>query len=250
MPREPPEPDYRELVEQAGDMIYVLDLEGRFTYANAASYEMLGYPRERLLGRHFAEVLTTESQRVAREHFQRGLRGAELTPFFEVQAIRMDGELIDIEIRAASLFHNATLVGRQGVARDISQLKRLQAEVAEKSQRLVLLEDQARIAMSLYRRITELALDAPVDPVGTDRALRAVEGTLAVAVAEKHGLDPLDLKVIGLIARGLSNREIAADIHLSPNTVKDRVSKVMRALRARSRAEVVAYAASHGLIGD
>lgn len=250
MSREQPEPDYRELVERAGDLIYTLDLDGRFTYANAASVEMLGYPGRDLLGRHFLELLTPDSRPVALEHFRRGVQGTELTPFFEVQAARADGEVIDVEIRAGSLYRRGELIGRQGVARDISQLKRLQAEVAEKSQRLVLLEDQARVAMNLYRRIAELALDAPVDPAGTERALRAVEGSVLGAVAEKYGLAAGDLKVIGLLARGLSNREIASEIHLSPNTVKDRVSKIMRALGARSRAEVVAHAASRGLIAD
>jgi len=37
-------------------------------------------------------------------------------------------------------------------------------------------------------------------------------------------------------------------LHLSPSTVKDRVSKLMRALGARSRAEVVAVATRKGLI--
>jgi PAS domain-containing protein len=31
-----PEPDYRELVERAGDMMYTLDLEGHFTFINPA----------------------------------------------------------------------------------------------------------------------------------------------------------------------------------------------------------------------
>jgi PAS domain S-box-containing protein len=248
--RELPEPDYRELVERAGDMIYTLDLDGRFTYANAAGVAMLGYSLEQLIGRHFIQILTTESQRVALEHFERGMRGAELTPFFEVQAIRGDGEHIDVEIRAATFYRDGKVAGRQGVARDISQLKHLQAEVAEKSQRLMLLENQAQVAMNLYRRIAELALDAPDDPAGTHRALRTVQDSLAAAVAEKYGFTETDLAVIALLAKGLSNREIAADVHLSPNTIKDRVSKIMRALGARSRAEAVAHAASHGLIGD
>jgi PAS domain S-box-containing protein len=36
------EPDYRELVEAAGDMIYTLDLSGGFTYMNAAGRAILG----------------------------------------------------------------------------------------------------------------------------------------------------------------------------------------------------------------
>src|SRR6058998_861843 len=161
------EPDYRELLERVGDMIYTLDLDGHFTYVNSAGLAMLGYEAEDLIGRHFREVLDPASAHVAIDHFQRGIAGTEATPFFEIQVVRKDGALVDVEVRAGSLYRDGELIGRQGVARDISTLKRLQAEVADKSQRLSLLEDQARIAMDLYRRIADLTLAAPVDPEGT-----------------------------------------------------------------------------------
>jgi PAS domain S-box-containing protein len=244
----PNEPDYRDLLDRVGDMIYTLDLDGGFTYINSAGVAMLGYEAEELIGRNFREVLDPASLHVAIEHFQRGLAGTEATPFFEVRVVRKDGALVDVEVRAGSLFRDGELIGRQGVARDISTLKRLQAEVADKSQRLSLLEEQARIAMDLYRRIADLTLAAPVDPEGTGRALRDVEGTLARVSAEKLGLDSQDVAILDLLARGHSNREIGAAVHLSPNTVKDRVSKLMRILGARSRAEVVAQAARRGLM--
>ena len=242
------EPDYRELLERIGDMVYTLDLEGRFTYVNSAGQAMLGYEPAELRGRHFREILDPASARVALEHFQRGVAGTEVTPFFEVCVVRKDGGLVDAEVRAGGLYRDGQLVGRQGVARDISTLKRLQAEVADKSQRLALLQDQARIAMDLYRRIADLTLSAPVDPEGTGRALRDVEGALARGTAEKLGLDSRDLAVLELLAAGHSNPEIGKRVHLSPNTVKDRVSKLMRILGARSRAEVVAQAARRGLM--
>jgi PAS domain S-box-containing protein len=244
------EPDYRELIERLGDMIYTLDLDGRFTYVNAAGIRMLGYTRDELIGRHFADVLTLPSGRVAREHFERGLAGTEATPFFEVQVTRKDGTTVDVEVRAGSLYRDGELIGRQGVARDISTLKTLQAEVVDKSQRLALLEDQARIAMDLYRRIADLTLTAPADPAGTERALRSVEGTLALATGEKLGLGAHDLEIVELVGAGLSNREIGEHVHLSANTVKDRVSKLMRILGARSRTEVVAEAARRGLMSS
>ena len=242
------EPDYRDLLERVGDMIYTLDLDGRFTYVNSAGLEMLGYTPAELLGRHFGEVLEPTSAQVALEHFQRGIAGTESTPFFEVQVVRKDGAAIELEVRAGSLYRDGELVGRQGVARDISTLKVLQAQVAEKSKRLELLEDQARIAMSLYRRIADLTLTAPADPEVTERALRDVEGTLTRVAAQKLGLDEKDMEILGLLADGRSNPEIGRTVHLSPNTVKDRVSKLMRILGARSRAEVVAQAARRGLI--
>lgn len=242
------EPDYRELVEHAGDMIYTLDLSGAFTYVNAAGLAMLGYTSDELLGRHFRDVLTPTSAETALEHFQRGIEGAESTPFFEVQAVRKDGTLVDVEVRAGNLYRNGDMIGRQGVARDISMLKQLQADVTEKSQRLTLLAEQARAAMDLYRRIAELTLAAPSDPEATGRALRDVEDTLARVAAQKLGLDAQDVEIIQLLGAGLSNREIGDRVHLSPNTVKDRVRKLMRILGGRSRAEVVAQAARRGLI--
>jgi PAS domain S-box-containing protein len=242
------EPDYRELVERAGDMIYTLDLSGRFTYMNAAGLAMLGYTADELIGRHFTDVLTPASAEVALEHFRHGLEGTESTPFFEVQAIRKDGALLDMEIRAGNLYRDGKRIGRQGVARNIGTLKQLQAEVADKSQRLTLLADQARAAMDLYRRIAELTLKAPSDPEATGRALRDVEGTLARVEAQKLGLDAQDLEIIQLLGAGRSNREIGERVHLSANTVKDRVSKLMRILGGRSRAEVVAQAARRGLM--
>jgi PAS domain S-box-containing protein len=242
-------PDYEDLVEGLGDMIYTLDLKGRFTYINSAGLSLLGYHAPEVLGRHFTEVLTPASARVAREHFERGLNGTETTPFFEVQAVRSDDVIVDVEVRAGNLYREERLIGRQGVARDISALKQLQAEVTEKSERLALLEDQARTAMDLYRRIADLTLNAPSDPNGTERALRTVEDSLARATAERMGLGSRDLEIIELLASGCSNPEIAKRVHLSPHTVKDRVAKLMGIFEARTRVEVVAQAAKHGLIG-
>ena len=208
------EPDYRELVERAGDLIYTLDLEGRFTFVNANGLRLVGYEREELVGAHFLDVLAPASRPVALDHFRRGVRGEDVPPFFEVEAIRKDGSVVDLEIRAGDLFEDGELAGRQGIARNITQLKRLQAEVAEKSQRLTLL----------------------------------AERELALAAAEELGLGVSDVRILELLADGCSNREIAAQVHLSPNTVKDRVSKLMRLLGARSRAGVVAQAARRGLI--
>ncbi len=229
-------------------MIYTLDLAGVFTFMNANGLALLGYEADEVIGHHFREIVAPTSRPVAQDHFDRGVDGTELTPFFEVQVVCKDGRTVDLEVRAGALHHDGELVGRQGVARDISALKELQAQVVAKSERLTLMEEQARVAMDLYRRIAEITLAAPADPDAAQRALRSVEGSLALATAEKLGLNAGDLEVAELLAQGCSNREIAERIHHSPSTVKDRVSKLMRVLNARSRAEVVARATRQGLI--
>jgi DNA-binding NarL/FixJ family response regulator len=54
--------------------------------------------------------------------------------------------------------------------------------------------------------------------------------------------------ILRLIAEGFSNREIAAQVHLSENTVKTHVQEIFRKLDARNRVDAAIKAAKHGLI--
>jgi PAS domain S-box-containing protein len=245
------EPDYRQLVESAGDAIYTLDLRGCFTFVNAALLRTLGHAEddaEALLGRHFAEILTPEAAAVASQHFAEGVDGAAVTPFFEVEAVRNDGSVINLEVRAGDLVEDRVRIGRQGIARDISELKRLHGTVAEKSERLALIEEHARLAFDLYRRITELTLAAPTGPLDADGALASLRRSVRIAAATDAGISATDLRILELLAGGLSNREISVEVHLSPHTVKDHLGKLMRLLGCRARTELAAEAARRGLI--
>ena len=53
---------------------------------------------------------------------------------------------------------------------------------------------------------------------------------------------------MALVATGLSNDEIAAQLYLSPLTVKTHVSRAMLKLHARDRAQLVVIAYQSGLV--
>jgi DNA-binding NarL/FixJ family response regulator len=55
-------------------------------------------------------------------------------------------------------------------------------------------------------------------------------------------------EVLTLVAAGATNREIAAELHLSPNTVKEHASALYRKLEVRNRAEAVQRAKAVGLL--
>jgi DNA-binding NarL/FixJ family response regulator len=57
-----------------------------------------------------------------------------------------------------------------------------------------------------------------------------------------------ETQLLQLVAKGLTNREIGAQMHLSPHTVKDYLSRIMRDLGTRTRAETVATASQLGLL--
>ena len=62
------------------------------------------------------------------------------------------------------------------------------------------------------------------------------------------GITPRELEVLGLIAGGLSNKEIAAKIFVSENTVKTHAASVFDKLQAKRRTQAVQIAKQAGLL--
>lgn len=75
----------------------------------------------------------------------------------------------------------------------------------------------------------------------------AVGVPAAADAASASGLTDRELEVLRLVARGLSNDEIAAELVLGRATVKTHVSNVLTKLGLRDRVQAVVYAFEHGL---
>lgn len=65
---------------------------------------------------------------------------------------------------------------------------------------------------------------------------------------EQLGITPRELEILGLIAAGLSNREIAEKLYVSENTVKTHSGRLFDKLQARRRTQAVQFAKEAGLI--
>jgi DNA-binding NarL/FixJ family response regulator len=68
------------------------------------------------------------------------------------------------------------------------------------------------------------------------------------ATAGPDDLTPREAEVLRLIARGLSNAEIAAQLVVSGATVKTHINRIFMKTGARDRAQAVRYAFRHGLV--
>jgi DNA-binding NarL/FixJ family response regulator len=90
-----------------------------------------------------------------------------------------------------------------------------------------------------------------LDPVVQARLLEAVGAAAPVPAPAPRQLPdeltPREAEVLSLIARGLSNREIAAQLFVSEATVKTHINHVFAKIGARDRAQAVHYAYTHDL---
>lgn len=86
-----------------------------------------------------------------------------------------------------------------------------------------------------------------LEPVVASKLLRHVSGQGGDAPPVEK-LTPRETEVLHLLARGLPNKEIAAELSISRRTVKFHVSAILGKLGASNRTEAVALAARHGWI--
>ena len=64
-----------------------------------------------------------------------------------------------------------------------------------------------------------------------------------------HGeLTERELEVLGLIARGMSNRDIAQSLTISEKTVKAHVGNILSKLHLKDRTQAAIYAHQNGLV--
>jgi two-component system nitrate/nitrite response regulator NarL len=67
-------------------------------------------------------------------------------------------------------------------------------------------------------------------------------------IAATAVLSPREQEVARLLARGLTNKQIAADLVLTPGTVRSHVEHILDKLDLRSRAQVAVWATQQGLL--
>jgi len=114
---------YRELFENANDIIYTNDLNGNITSLNRAGERITGYSREEALRINIADVIAPEYLEFAREKIAQS--PAEKIPtVYEIEIISKDGRRVRLEVSTRVIFRDGKPVGVQGIGRDLTERKR------------------------------------------------------------------------------------------------------------------------------
>jgi PAS domain S-box-containing protein len=114
---------FRDLFENANDVIYTLDLSGNFTSINKSGERLLGYTRGEALALNVKQLATAAGQETLKEVLQRKLGGEPFTQY-ELELTAKDGHQLFLDVSTRLLFQNGKPVGVQGIGRDVTERKR------------------------------------------------------------------------------------------------------------------------------
>jgi len=121
---------YRDLFENAKDIIYTRDLEGRFTSINKAAERLTGFSADEIARLNVKDVVLPEYAGVVDWTNEKSLTGEEIPPH-EVEIQARDGRRMAFEISNRLILQDGVPVGVQGIARDITERKQLQLKLAQ-----------------------------------------------------------------------------------------------------------------------
>jgi PAS domain S-box-containing protein len=141
---------YRELFENANDMVYTLDLSGNLTSLNKSGERMTGYSREEFISKPVSQVVAPEYMNTMLQMMDRKIAGERLTTY-EIEIITKDNRRLALEVSSRLIYERGNPIGVQGSARDITERRRVEEERA----RLLAGEKAARVEAEEANRLKD-----------------------------------------------------------------------------------------------
>jgi PAS domain S-box-containing protein len=182
------EEKFRSIVENALAGIFTVDHAYHFIYANDELCNILGYPKEQLLGMDFRDVLSDDSQDLVAERYVRRQRGEKVPSRYEMSIIRGDGEIRYAEMSVTVVKDKTGSILSMGQLVDITERKR--ADEALRESEFFLRKSQAVARLGSYyfdvRTGTWISSPAMDELFGIDDSFpKDVDGWIALVHPEQ-----------------------------------------------------------------
>jgi len=164
MVAEEKEQKYRDLFENAGDAIFVLDNSFNYVDVNRAAVDMLGFEREDLLKKNVFDLIPNEQTAASLREFET-LKQTGGYKNFQGRLITKDGMWLDVEVSSTAIEKDGEKVGSRDIVRDITERKiimdALEQTIKEKEMLLKEIHHRAKnnltvIQSLLYLQSTEM----------------------------------------------------------------------------------------------
>jgi PAS domain S-box-containing protein len=121
---------FRDLFENANDMIFTIDLRGNFMSINKAGERITGYDRHEIIGLKIGRLLSHKEQGRVEDLIEYLLAGRG-SAAIELDAVTKDGRKVLLELSGRAMIEDAVPVGIEGIARDVTERKQLEAQLRQ-----------------------------------------------------------------------------------------------------------------------
>ncbi|MCK6557187.1 response regulator [Candidatus Binatia bacterium] len=240
---------FRSLIEDASDVVAVLNADGTVRYTGPSIARVLGYSPEAVVGRSVLDLVhPAERQQMAAE-FVRALQSRGFAETNEVRMLHRDGSWRVLRATAANLLHDQNVQGVVINAHDITELRRGELALREakntaeaareaaeearqaaeranraKSEFVANMSHEIRTPMNGIIGMTELALQTPLNPeqreylqmvaASGDALMTVINDVLDFSKMEagKLALDPVEVDLRDCL--GDAVRALALRAHL------------------------------------
>ncbi len=146
---------YRELFENANDVIFLHDLKGKIITVNRAAEYLTGYSRNEVIGQNFEALIAPE----ARDQTQDSIRahlGGSATQHYELPILSKFGTRRFLEVSTRIIYRRGHPFAIQGIGRDVTERKLAQQRLLESSRELQEKNEELSTALRLAREATQL----------------------------------------------------------------------------------------------
>src|SRR4029453_5651415 len=119
---------FRDLVENANDILFTCDMLGNITSLNRAGERVTGYTADEALKMNIAQAVSPDDIAKVRHMLSRK-RAGDVGTVYELELVTKSGGRAAVEISSRAILKDGEAVGVQGIARDITDRKRMEADL-------------------------------------------------------------------------------------------------------------------------
>jgi PAS domain S-box-containing protein len=256
------EEKYRELYENANDIIFLIDSTGKIISCNAAMSNTYGLKQETLMGMEIEKLIDKDYIPGFKYFIQRKFGNLYDRNNQEFLTYSNTGDEVWIEVNARIIKENDKPVALHGIARDITDKKRMVKALHEKSQRLQDLittlktvmkqreEDKVEIEQSFIFNVRQSILPcienlklSYKENSNRMNQLKMLEKNISEVISpylrslssKFPNLTPMEMKIIKFIKEGRTTKEISELLVVSSRTIDFHRKNIRKKLELKNR---------------
>ena len=182
---------YKEFYNNATDIVFTVDRKGHFRNGNDRISEVIGYSVEEGHTLDWNQLVAPHEWNRASQIYRDHAAGED-TLFFELDLVTKEGEICTVEINSRPVLNKSKVTGFQGIARDISERKRVEKSLEQARLRAEAAE------LSKSRLLAKVSHEIRTPLHGVMNLLTAID-TSKLSESDQNMVAPIDRSIRHLI---------------------------------------------------